>query len=63
MDTTISNLKHMIFKNILFNNNTFRGFLFLRKIAISKFEIKTLVVEKYEDSPYISKVRMSQGLE
>ena len=63
MDTTISNPKHMIFKNILFNNNTFRGFLILGKIAVSKFETKMLVVGKYEDFPYISKVRMSQELE
>ena len=52
----ISNPKHMIFNN-LFNNNTFGGFLFIGKIAVSRFEIKPLVVEKYEDFPYISKVR------
>ena len=63
MDTTISKPKHMIFKNILFNNNTFRVFLFLGKIAVSKFETMMLVVGKYEDFPYISKVHMSQGLE
>ena len=46
----------MIFNN-LFNNNTFGGFLFIGKIAVSRFEKKPLVVEKYEDFPYISKVR------
>ena len=61
MDTTISNPKHMIFKNIPFNNNS-EGSWFLEKSQYLNSKQRCWL-GKYEDFPYISKVRMSQELE